>query len=86
MTHPFGIRRRKCMIEGFFVCKQHEKATSFAAVTRMKLPEQHFILFDEGLQCALSDLVRKLFDALEIFEDLFAFSFGQRLDRCFHRC
>jgi hypothetical protein len=51
----------------------------------MKLPEQHFILFDDGLQCALSELVRKLFDALEIFEDLFAFSFGQRLNRCFHR-
>ncbi len=73
------------MIEGFFVCKQHEKATTFAAVTGMKLLEQHFIPFDEGLQCALSDLVRKLFDALEIFEDPFAFSFGQRLDRCLHR-
>src|ERR1700730_12397134 len=73
------------MIEGFFVCKQHEKATSFAAVTGIKLPEQHFILFDEGLQCTLSDLVRKLFDALEIFEDPFAVTFGQYFDRGFHR-
>ncbi|MGA7383479.1 MAG: hypothetical protein WBW81_01915 [Methylocella sp.] len=42
-------------------------------------------MLDEGAQCALPDLVRKLFDALEILEDPLALSFGQCLDRCFHR-
>jgi hypothetical protein len=33
-------------------------------------------MFDEGMQCALPDFIRELIDALEIFEDLFAHSFG----------
>jgi hypothetical protein len=47
--------------------------------------EQGFILLEEGPQCALPDFIGDLIDALEILEDLFALSFGQYLNRCFHR-
>jgi hypothetical protein len=47
--------------------------------------EQGFIMLDEGPQCALPDFIGDLINALEILEDPFALSFGQCLDRCFHR-
>ena len=56
-----------------------------AAVAGMKPTERRFILLDEGVQCALPDIVGALIDALEILEDPFALSIWQCLDRCFHR-
>src|ERR1700730_1176967 len=85
MAPALGIRRCKCVVESFFICKKHEKTACFAAVAGMKPTKQRLIVFDEGLQCALPDIVRELIDALEIFEDPFAHSFGQYLNRCFHQ-
>jgi hypothetical protein len=85
MAHALGIRRCKRMIESLCVCEKHQKTTCLATVARMKLLQKSPIMFDEGLQYALSNLVRELIDALEIFEDLFALSVRQRLDRHFHR-
>jgi hypothetical protein len=51
----------------------------------MKPAKQRLIVFDEGPQCALPDFIGDLVDSLEILEDPFALSFGQYLDRCFHR-
>ena len=85
MAHALGIRRCKCVIESLFVCKKHEKTACLAAVAGMKPMKRCFIMLDEGPQCALPDFIGDLIDALEILEDPFALSFGQCLDRCFHR-
>src|SRR5437588_7271032 len=51
----------------------------------MKPTKHRLIVFDDGLQCALPDFIGDLIDELEVLKNSFALSFGQRLDRSFHR-